>query len=184
MPAIQSSAMMPKPPGSDSACRAGKRLPNIEDAKKYKAQQQIFPVEQRHTTSKSYRQMRRESCVRLPTSWPDTSSITTICGSFRATIRAAARRPTTPDASEPHEKSARRDHCTKCVPEQIRQCGTAKQSVAIEQTAGERAPGAGRFRQIAEAEGCGDGEGERAVCAVPAVRAVMSGQLPGRFGSG
>ena len=25
----------------------GKRLPNIEDTKKYKAQQQIFPVEQR-----------------------------------------------------------------------------------------------------------------------------------------
>ena len=46
-PAVQSSAMMPRPPGRDSACRAGNGFQISKTRKSINPSEQIFPVQRR-----------------------------------------------------------------------------------------------------------------------------------------
>ena len=120
-----------------------KRLPNIEDSKKYKTQQQIFPVERRERRTEVGREI-----------WPETSSITTNCGSFlpeNFAARSAAQTPTSATRQSRsqavrHTGCEEPERCSRDLTVNRRNCQRAEIDAAQSaRQPAERAPSAGRF---------------------------------------
>src|ERR1700740_125791 len=100
--------MIPKPPGSDSACRAGNGFQISNTRKSINPTSKYFQFEERKKEKFASECIMRarsgwvEWAKRCPPSkraicWPETSSITTFCGSFMPQKRAASlevQRPT------------------------------------------------------------------------------------------
>src|SRR5271165_3676764 len=84
MPAIQSSAIMPQPPGSFSRRRMGKGFQMSNRRKSRNPNNQAFQL--RADINKTW----------YVTSWPDTSSMTTYCGSFALAHLATSSEASTP----------------------------------------------------------------------------------------
>src|ERR1700744_4578567 len=94
MPGTQSSAMTPQPPGKDSACRAGNGFQISKTRKRIKPRSKYFQLRAerdvtkpigraRHGDSeaKALHQMGSPQPISSVRCCPDTSSITTRCGS-------------------------------------------------------------------------------------------------------
>ncbi len=150
IPAIQSSAIIPQPPGSDSAWRAGNGFQMSNARKSIKPRSKYFQF-----SAAKAREYAR--CC------PDTSSITTNCGSLlpeNCAARRADHRPATAKRIAMGTPAQAGDHIG--TSKLFRRPGenSLGKSFQLAQTvnrnAGQGAPRPWGFRKVAEAAGRGD----------------------------